>query len=654
MIGKAIFNRAPLTKNRLAPLPLGAIKPEGWLKEQLKTQAAGLTDKLYDSWPTVGENSTWLGGDGQSDGPELAPYYLDGLLPTAYLLDDEALKARSQKYVEWMLNSQRENGWFGPEDNDEWWPRMVALKGLQQYFLATGDRRVLLFMDKYFRYQVNRLDEQPLQEWAVARAGDNMLIALWLYNLTGMNYLLTLCKKLKEQSLDWTNHFQIFPHVRPMSRQRPWKELKKGREEEGRFTGTDQKYYGKEYHLSHVVNVAMGLKTPGVINLFKSGFKEVTAFKVGWQKLMKHHGVAYGMFTGDEHLSGANPSQGTETCAVAEMMYTLETLIGLGDEFAPELSDILEKLAFNALPAALTGDMMGHQYDQQANQVRSSDEPRGWYNNDSKANVFGLNAHRGCCTANFHQAWPKFISSLWYATADDGLAAISYAPCTVNFVAGKTRVRLKVDTLYPFDGAVKIEVSVKQPAEFPIYLRIPGWAKQAMIRLPEGEIMQVRAGETTCLRKLWRTGDVIQMDLPMEPRMTQWYLQSSAVELGPLLMCFRPEEKWTMTSNEGIAPDYRVDTEEAWNWALIEGELMKVVKDPGAVHAFKRGGDVVKVLIKVAKAEDWGMDAGSAAPPPVNPKVDMANEQIITLTPYGNSSLRIAQFPTVKALRAES
>ena len=187
---KPLFNRAPLTANNLAELPLGAIKPEGWLKDQLRTQAEGLSGHLFEVWEDVGENCGWLGGDG--DSWERAPYYLDGLIPLAWELDDERLKNQCMKYIEWMLASQREDGWFGPEKNHDYWPLMVALKALKQYFTATGDKRVVVLMDKFFRYEYRNLAQKPLQNWAVARGGENMALALWLYNLTGQKYLLEL------------------------------------------------------------------------------------------------------------------------------------------------------------------------------------------------------------------------------------------------------------------------------------------------------------------------------------------------------------------------------------------------------------------------------------------------------------------------------
>ena len=192
---KPIFNRAPLTPNALSPLPLGSIRPEEWLLDQLQTQRDGMTAKLDEVWSAVGEDCAWLGGDG--DASECAPYYLDGLVALAWTLDDAALKEKAQRYVEWIIASQREDGWFGPEGNDDYWPLILSLRALRLYFTATGDKRVLVLMDRFFKYQYANLKEHPLKEWAVARGGENMELALWLYNITGQKHLIELCKKLR-------------------------------------------------------------------------------------------------------------------------------------------------------------------------------------------------------------------------------------------------------------------------------------------------------------------------------------------------------------------------------------------------------------------------------------------------------------------------
>ena len=104
----SVKNRAPLQPNTFNPLPLGAIEPKGWLRKQLEIQAAGLTGHLDEFWKDVGPNSGWLGGTGESW--ERGPYYLDGLLPLAYELNNPALIRKSKQWVDWTLAHQQANG----------------------------------------------------------------------------------------------------------------------------------------------------------------------------------------------------------------------------------------------------------------------------------------------------------------------------------------------------------------------------------------------------------------------------------------------------------------------------------------------------------------------------------------------------------------
>lgn len=635
---KLFFNQEPLTANTMTHLNLGQIKPEGWLKKQLQMQAEGFTGEIGKLWPCVNDECAWLGGDG--DGWERAPYYLDGLVALAWTLDDEELKARAQRYIEFILKSQREDGWFGPEKNTDYWPLMICLKALFNYFTATADKRVLVLMDKFFKYEYRNLDTNPLKNWAVPRGGENILMALKLYNITGQKYLIELCKKLREQTLDWTNIFHTFPDIRPVAASMPFTRLQEGmRSEKDGFIGNDQCIFHTHYHRNHGVNVAMGLKTPGVISTFKSGFKEQSGFRYGWDKLMHHHGTANGIFTCDEHLAGSNPSAGTESCTVVEAMYSIETLLEMGD-FDKNLPDILEKLAYNTLPAFFTPDMRHHQYLQQCNQISACSGDHAWYNNPAEANAFVYGLEKGsCCTANCHQGWPKFVSSLWYATNDDGLSAVSYAPCTINHVIDGSPVRIRVDGGYPFTETVSITVNVKKTMEFPLYLRIPYWTVNPVICLPDGEIMTVRAGETACIRRKWTGKDTVKIIMTMQPRVTNWSHQSAAVEVGPLLMSYKLSEQSVNGS------PLELTTTDEWAYALVMDEPMKISFTGNESEGFKVGQPPLTVCAKVCACPGWvkqGPDAGSMPP---NPTCAKSDEKTVELVPYGYTNLRVSQFP---------
>jgi hypothetical protein len=232
------------------------------------------------------------------------------------------------------------------------------------------------------------------------------------------------------------------------------------------------------------------------------------------------------------------------------------------------------------------------------------------------------------------------VASLWYATSDGGLQAVSYAPCTVRAVLEGVPVRLSVAGSYPFSQSVEIRISVKKPCEFPLYLRMPFWTRQPMVFLPDGEIMQVRAGDTSCVRRRWRSGDVIRLELGTMPRLTKWYHQSGAVELGPLLMALQPLEQRERTEDD----DWQVTAGSPWNWALVRDEPMKAVYSGARPGAFGNGEAPVKVLVKAVPVE-WHMDGGSCASVPMVPAVKEKDAQVIELVPFGGTTLRIGQFP---------
>ena len=182
----------------LIPAALGTVAPAGWLRRQLVVQKNGLTGNIDALWEDLGGQSGWLGGAGENW--ERGPYYLDGLIPLAWALGDEALQQKAQVWIEWMLQSQNDEGFFGPADNPDWWPRMVALKALTQYHEATGDARVLPLMERYFRFQQEHLPQQPLSMWAAARGQEQLLPMLTLYRLTGADYLPRLADELRAQT----------------------------------------------------------------------------------------------------------------------------------------------------------------------------------------------------------------------------------------------------------------------------------------------------------------------------------------------------------------------------------------------------------------------------------------------------------------------
>ncbi len=609
-------------------LPLGAVRPAGWLLRQLNLQADGLTGHLEELWPDVGPTSAWLGGDGEDW--ERGPYYLDGLVPLAHVLGHPELIARAQRWIDAILNSQRPDGFFGPSSNDDWWPRMCALKALTQHHDATGDARVLPFMSRYFRYQFDHLAGRPLREWGAARGQENVLTTLWLYDRTQEPFLLELAELITRQTLDWASYL-----AHDLIR--------------GPASTFD--------HLNHVVNVAMSLKGPALSYLQTGNAHQEDVYRMCAAQLDRWHGMVNGMFSGDEWLAGLDPQHGVELCAVVELMYSLETLVRVFGDVRE--ADRLELVAFNALAAALSADLRSHQYHQQVNQVLCTIDQRDWTFSGDDTNIFGLEPNFGCCTANLHQGWPKLTRAAWMTTAE-GLAAISYVPCQVEARLDSRTVRLKVDTEYPFEETVRIALQLTAPATFALDLRIPGWCLDPKLQI-NGELVACEAGPRGFARieRAWQDGDQLVLVLPMEVRSLPRQKDAVGLALGPLVLALSPGELWTkLPTDEGFG-DWEIRPRRSWNYALDFGEndpasacrveRFAVPEQPFSIGSSRPDAGVNGVALCVhtpaRRLPGWRLESNSASAPPTSPVESLLPVHLVQLVPYGSARLRIAEFP---------
>jgi DUF1680 family protein len=637
-----VTNQAPLMAQPYTALPLGAIKPQGMLRKMLELQRDGLTGHLDSIYKLVcGDNNGWLGGTG--DGWERGPYWVDGLVPLAYILDDAGLKAKAQKWIEWSIKNQREDGYFGPKPlpdgyeripgtqqnmREDWWPKMVMLKVLQQYYTASNDQRVLKLMTNYFRYQLNTLPQKKLgfiTFWGEQRGGDNLAIVYWLYNITKEKFLLDLAETIHKQTFNWTEIYlgNVIRNVNPTAN-------------------------------LHCVNVAQGLKEPIIYYQQHPEQQYLNAVKSGLAALRDCHGFVNGMYGADERLHGNNPTQGSELCSAVEMMYCFESILPIaGDVY---YADYLEKIAYNVLPTQSTDNYLRKQYFQQANQVIVTDEKRNFFENETHRIIFGTTSGYPCCLSNMHQGWPKFVQNLWYATADNGIAALVYGPSEVTAkVAKGENVTVLETTSYPFGEKVKFAFQSKSKVAFPFHLRIPLWCKNPTVKVNGTSIDLKPANNIMVINREWSDGDEVELNLSMDFRYSNWYANSLGIERGPLVYALKVEEEWREVSRKGIDDTFwEVLPKSPWNYALRKNFLEKnqmslVMKDNIALNPWNLENAPISVRVKAALLPDWKLERGSAGELPPSIRADKRlekQEEEVTLIPYGCTTLRISEFPT--------
>ncbi|MGI4829510.1 MAG: hypothetical protein ACRYFU_15140 [Janthinobacterium lividum] len=608
----------------LGLLPLGSVRPTGWLHRQLIIQANGLSGHLDEVWPDVGPESGWLGGNGEKF--ERGPYWLDGVVPLAYLLDDGRLKAKIKPWIEWIFASQTEDGNFGPRvpDND-WWPRMVVLKVMTQYWEAAADPRVIPFLQRYFVYQQKALPGQPLTSWARYRWQENALSVLWLYDRHPDRKLIRLADLLREQGFDWQSEFRDFKYT-------------------GKTDPAIARAKAAGYHETHGVDIAMGLKPAGVVSRFSRDPAPSPSAADMLAVLDRFHGLPNLLYSASEHLAGRDSSQGTELCTVVEMLYSLEqALAATGD---PGLADRLEHIAFNALPGTLSDDMWSHQYDQQPNQIECTRTKRPW-DNGKDANLFGLAPNYGCCTANFNQGWPKLTSSLWMRRGS-GLAAMIYAPCTVNTMVDQTAVRLDVQTDYPFRNDVHIEVSLPASESFALSFRIPHRAEMTVAINGKAHAWRAQGGFIKVYRR-WSNHDRIKLSFNMPTLLVDGVDGSISVRRGPLLFALPIDTEWRRLAEHGRASDWELTGKSPWNYGLLRQTRVRVQEHPVGEIPFGKDSPPVTLDVSGVLLKKWLEESGNAGvfPAKREKQPDASLLTSMRLVPYASTKLRITAFPGV-------
>ncbi|MFA6074639.1 MAG: beta-L-arabinofuranosidase domain-containing protein [Negativicutes bacterium] len=653
-----------LKKLKFEPLHISEIRPQGWLKKQLDIQLKGLSGNLDKFWPDI-KDSHWFGG--QAEGWERAPYWLDGVIPLAYLTCDEELIKRVDNYVDYIVTHQHEDGWLGPKAmgsalaistqhaHYDIWGQFIALKMLVVYAESTDKEArisaVKNAIERGLRSVLNHLDRAPLFNWGQARWFECLIPIYWLYEQTEGQWLLELAYKIKAQGFDWGGFFENWPY-KQRTRDKNWN------------------------YMSHVVNNTMAIKAGALWHRLSRRDTDLRSVYNQIDLLDEHHGTAVGMPSGDECLAGKDPRQGTELCSIVEYMYSLEWLLKISGD--PVFADRLELLAFNPLMATFDDDMWAHQYDQQSNQIECSvREDWPWVNNRPDANTFGLEPDFGCCTANFSQGWPKYTSSLWMKENESTLVCLSYAPVEIHTKLIKLQsskavkpqsckavkpqsckaakddgnsaeIKITVVTDYPHKDTVQMRVDNPERMHFTIKLRIPQWADSAVLVI-NGEKTGLAGGGY--FHELMIIDETVEIGLKFDFSVTTNYRgEYLSVQRGPTIFALPIAAEWRRIhadwpQRELPHADWELFAQAKWNYGL-ENVDNACVRQLAFDEAFSSKVPTQKLSVQAREIVNWGIKNGCHGD---LPKIfDLGKQTTVELVPYAQAKLRITEFPHIR------
>ena len=602
-------------------LPMRSLSPAGWYRRQLELQADGLAGNLDKIWPDIRE-SKWIGGD--REGWERVPYWLDGFIPLAFLLDDDDRKARAKRYIDAILAGQQEDGWICPCSEEERprydvWAHFLLCKVLVLYEECTGDERIEEAVYRAMKCLKRCLEMNTLFGWGSLRWFECIIPLGWLYDRRPEPWMKDLALLLHVQGVDYETLFADWPYDEPQG----------------------QGFWNFQ---THVVNLSMALKSEAIYQAFlgreSDGFAERML-----DRLLQFHGMPIGHFSGDECLSGRDPRQGTELCGVVEAMYSYEWLLALTGQDV--WADRLERLAFNALPATISADMWTHQYDQMTNQVQCSyfsEEENIFNSNSGEANLFGLEPNYGCCTANMGQGWPK-LSTAVLLQKENTVAVGAIAPVSADLAVNGTKVHIAVETSYPFTDSYCVRILAEASVCFTLSLRLPADSRECAVNG-----VPVEAGRTRVELTQEFSGETeVTVSFSFEPVLEEQTDGLYYVRRGPLIFAlpvsFREEmHEFTRNGVERKFPycDYELFPASDWNYALTDAPFSMERREVSG-HPFSREEPPILLHTKLLPV-DWKMDGKKAALKP-DGGIPGAVPEEKTLVPYGCTSLRMTAMP---------
>jgi hypothetical protein len=643
----AIYARpfVPAVAPALLPLPPGAVEPAGWLRDWAFAARDGITGHLDEWHPTFagGWKGTAIQAPGaKADGTgwplEQSAYWLDGAIRLGFVLHDEALirkvRARLDAVVD-GVNGAESGATFiywkrgYKPDGFESWAHSQMGRALVALYQGTGDRRVLDALVKVYADYPSKMGNIDLGGVLVSGLC-NLDPMLETYSYSGDPRILDRALQAISQ-----------PEVAQEIRRWPSGRLSPG----------------------HMDIFYENIRLPAVAYPWSGDAQLLGATIAAFKWLDENHMLPYGVASGEEFASGIGAFRKTETCDVTSMLLATSWMYRI--QGTRDWGDRMERAFFNAGAAPAARDFKSMCYYQSPNRIQAAAMPC------EQPNAPGPEGNRFhqlgcptvlCCVGAINRIIPNFIIHMWMATQDNGLAAALYGPSIVAARVGTgVPVRIVTTTDYPFGDAIRMEVAPQAAVEFPLYVRIPGWCRDAGITVNGTPFPAIPDGRGFVrIARTWGGGDRIEITLPMRPVVARGYetefpsanreyfsfeppevfrfrrLPYASVLLGPLLFALPIPEVDSNTPVKDAKWQYAIDTD-----ARSRDGGIRVARRPMPAH-WDWSSDAPVVLEAPARAFDWRPTDAQALP---DGTVEGTAHETIRLIPYGCTKFRISMFP---------
>ena len=628
-------------------LPITSIKPQGWLRLFLENQRDGLTGHLDKASGFPFDSDGWW----SSPFPEKGAWtghaewgmYLDGVHRCGYLLDDDFLINKARQYIEYTLNHQAVNGILGPNWTD--WTHGSEMDGgryCQYHFFhtlmtehsATGDPRILPAMQRHYMMV-------PPRQHAVHQNTGNMEEMCWLYEATGDERMLEQAEAAwricNETKYSFRRNFDL-PLVVLLSEKKA---------------------------TQHGLTYFDGIRGPLLLYKYTGDQQLLEAVLNGFRKVDRDHMLIDGCPSSNECFAGKNPRALHETCVVPAYSWVASYLMMITGDAS--WGDKIERCIFNAGIGSVTKDYKGVQYYSGPNQVIVTSKSSHNHQAGPERMQYRPGHQTQCCPGSVHSFMPNYVSRMWLKDPNGGLVAATYGPSTVtaNVGSDNQEVTIVQRTDYPFSEQIEFEVQCDQTAQFPLWLRIPGWCQEASLTVnDESIVMDNQPGTFFKLDREFAAGDKVVLNVPMKPKLSFWQEGGLGIERGPLVYSLLIDEDRTVDEESVLRgkikphqdfPLWNILPASPWNYALhvsyeqeeLEKEI-EVIQNPMVPNPWEVGAAPVQLRVPARQISDWELEEGVRTPRLPSPVLPSGDVKMITLVPQGSTCIRLTVFPECK------
>lgn len=231
-----------------------------------------------------------------------------------------------------------------------------------------------------------------------------------------------------------------------------------------------------------------------------------------------------------------------ETCAnIGNVLWNWRMLQITSDA---KYADVMELALFNSVLSGISLDGKNFLY---TNPLAQSDQlpfKQRW----SKDRVPYI-ALSNCCPPNIVRTLAE-LNNYLYSVSDQGLYFNLYGGNKLHTkLADGSALSLEQESNYPWDGHIKVTVNETPATPYQLFFRIPGWAEGAKISVNgKAVVVKTTPGTYAALQRSWKTGDVIELFLPMEAKLisanplVEENRNQVAVQRGPVVYCLESKD----------------------------------------------------------------------------------------------------------------